>query len=134
MLVSDFDFPLPPELIAQYPLADRAASRLMHLERATGKFTDHIFRELPAMLREGDLLVFNDSRVIPARLFARRSGSRAQTVSDRNPAAKEFLQGRVEVLLTQCNQENEWQALVRPGRKIGVGELLHFEGGELEAE
>jgi len=134
MLVSEFDFPLPPELIAQQPLPERSASRLLHLDRATGKHHDRTFRDYPQLLHSGDLLVFNDTRVIPARIFAKRSGTRAQPISDQNPAAKEFLQGRVEVLLTRRTGELEWQALVRPGRKIGVGELLTFEGGEIEAE
>src|SRR3954470_10206219 len=101
MLVRDFDYHLPPELIAQEPLADRAASRLLHLERASGSLADRMFRELPAMLRPDDLLVFNDTRVFPARLYGRRSGSRSQPVSPNNPAAKDFLQGKVEVLLTK---------------------------------
>ncbi len=144
MLVRDFDYHLPPELIAQEPLADRAASRLLHLERATGRVSDRTFRDLPAMLRPDDLLVFNDTRVFPARLYGRRSGARSQPVSPKNPAAKDFLQGRIEVLLTKRLAEisgnwkpgtgNEvWHALVRPGRKIGVGERLTFGEG-LEAE
>src|SRR4051812_15491754 len=144
MLVRDFDYHLPPELIAQEPLADRAASRLLHLERATGRVSDRTFRDLPAMLRPDDLLVFNDTRVFPARLYGRRSGARSQPVSPKNPAAKDFLQGRVEVLLTKRLAEisgnwkpgtgNEvWHALVRPGRKIGVGERLTFGEG-LQAE
>jgi len=134
MLVSDFDFPLPPELIAQQPLADRAASRLLHLERTSGKFTDNVFHDFPSLLREDDLLVFNDSHVIPARLFAHRSGTHAQELSENNPASKDFLKGRIECLLTRRVGEHDWQALVKPGRKIGVGEQLAFEGGELSAE
>ncbi len=135
MLVSDFDYALPPELIAQEALADRAASRLLHLERATGAWRDRGFRELPELLRPDDLVVLNNTRVFPARLYGHRSGARAQPVSPRNPAAKEFLKGQVEVLLTRLTGEREWQALVRPGRKIGVGERLYFgEHGELEAE
>jgi len=126
VLVSDFDFHLPPDLIAQHPLADRAASRMMRLERASGEFEDKAFRDLASLLRQDDLLVFNNTRVFPARLFGRRSGERAQPVSDRNPAAKEFLAGRVEVLLTKQTGPLEWQALVRPGRKIRVGEKIFF--------
>ena len=131
MLVTDFDYYLPPELIAQQPLAYRAASRLMVLDRTTGIFSDKAFRDLPALLRPDDLLVFNNTKVFPARLFGRRSGERAQPISERNPAAREFLAGRVEVLLTKQTGELEWQALVRPGRKIGVGEKLFF-GGKAE--
>src|SRR5438270_1211710 len=106
---------------------------MMRLERATDKFADTSFRDLPALLRPDDLLVFNNTRVFPARLFGRRSGERAQPVSDRNPAAKEFLAGRVEVLLTKQVTELQWQALVRPGRKIGVGEKLFFGVGAADA-
>ncbi|HEU5414882.1 MAG TPA: S-adenosylmethionine:tRNA ribosyltransferase-isomerase, partial [Candidatus Angelobacter sp.] len=126
MLVSDFDFHLPEELIAQEPLKDRSASRLLHLSRETASFTDCQFRDFPALLRPDDLLVVNNSRVFPARLFGRRSGKRAQPLSPRNPAARDFLQGEVEVLLTQQVAREEWQALVRPGRKIGVGEKIFF--------
>jgi len=135
VLVSDFDYALPPELIAQQALADRAASRMLHLDRASGAWHDLSFRELPDLLRADDLLVLNNTRVFPARLFGHRAGARAQPLSPRNPAAREFLKGQVEVLLTRQTAEREWQALVRPGRKIGVGERLYFgEKGELEAE
>jgi len=133
--VTDFDFHLPEELIAQEPLATRSDSRMLHLQRATGAFEDREFLDLPDLLRPDDLLVVNNSRVFPARLFGHRSGSRSQPVSPRNPAAKEFLQGRVEVLLTRQLAPFEWQALVRPGRKIGVGEKIGFgEKHDLEAE
>lgn len=135
MRISDFDYQLPEDLIAQEPLADRSASRLLHLRRQTGEFTDRRFRDFPELLRPGDLLVVNNSRVFPARLFGRRSGLHAQPLSPRNPASSEFLQGRVEVLLTRRVGEREWQGLVRPGRKIGVGEKISFgENHELEAE
>ena len=137
MLVSEFDYYLPQELIAQAPLADRAGSRLLRLFRASGRFEDRQFREFAELLQHDDLVVFNDTRVFPARLYGRRGGIRAQAVSPRNPAARDFLQGRIEVLLTrQLSQEpNEWECLVRPGRKIGVGEWLFFgENDELQAE
>jgi len=137
VLVSDFRYHLPEELIAQEPLADRAASRMLHLDASNGRFDDRQFREFPELLRPGDLVVFNNTRVFPARLYGRRGGVKAQPVSRRNPAAREFLQGRIEVLLTrQLQQEpNEWECLVRPGRKIGVGEHLFFgEHDELQAE
>ena len=128
MLVSDFDYHLPAELIAQQPLADRAASRLLHLDRGREPLADRTFRDLPELLRPDDLLVFNNTKVIPARLFGHRSGSRAQRVSARNSAAAEFLRGRVEVLLMkQLSAEPlEWEALVHPGRKLGVGERIYF--------
>jgi len=137
VLVSDFNYQLPPGLIAQEPLADRAASRLLQIDRASGKFRDRWFREFPDFLKPDDLIVFNNTRVFPARLYGRRSGSKAQSISPRNPAAQDFLKGQIEVLLTrQISQEpNEWECLVRPGRKIGVGERLFFgDDDELQAE
>jgi S-adenosylmethionine:tRNA ribosyltransferase-isomerase len=137
VLVSDFHYHLPEELIAQEPLADRASSRLLHLDGATGAFEDRKFHELPELLQPNDLIVFNNTKVFPARLYGRRAGLKAQPVSQQNPAARDFLQGRIEVLLTrQLRQEpNEWECLVRPGRKIGVGERLFFgEQDELQAE
>ena len=128
MLVSEFNYELPAELIAQEPLPDRAASRLLRMNRCSGRLQDGRFRDFPDLLRVDDLIVFNNTRVFPARLYARRSGTKAQPVSPRNPAAREFLQGRVEVLLTRqvSLEPNEWECLVRPGRKIGVGERLFF--------
>lgn len=137
MLVADFDYDLPEELIAQEPLQDRSASRMLRLARQTGKTEDRSFREFPSLLRPGDLVVFNNTRVFPARLYGRRSGSKAQQVSTHNPAARNFLKGQVEVLLTKqvSREPNQWQCLVRPGRKIGVGEKLSFgKGDELAAE
>lgn len=141
MLVSDFLYELPPESIAQEPLADRVGSRLLRLIRPDENrqierdrtatrpvWEDLTFRELPNLLRESDLLVVNNTRVFPARLYGRRSGERAQSLSPYNPAARDFLRGRVEVLLTRqvADDPNEWECLVRPGRKIGVGEKLYF--------
>ena len=137
MLVSEFNYPLPAELIAQKPLADRAASRLLLLGRASLAPQDRLFRAFPDLLQSDDLVIFNNTRVFPARLYGRRSGARAQPVSSHNPAARQFLKGQVEVLLTrQLSQEpNQWECLVRPGRKIGVGERLFFgEQDELQAE
>ena len=132
MLVSDFDFHLPPELIAQAPLTDRSSSRMLVLDREAGTIKDDHFRNLPARLHEGDVLVLNNSRVFPARLFGHRSGNRAQLLSPRNPASREFLQGKVEVLLTRALGNGEWEALVRPGRKLGIGEILRFGNDERE--
>ena len=126
MLVSDFQYDLPEELIAQKPLPDRPASRMLRLDQQTGTLQDLTFQQFPSILRNDDLLVVNTTRVFPARLYGRRSGERAQPVSPGNPASREFLQGRVEVLLTRQVGEHEWEALVRPGRKIGVGERLRF--------
>jgi S-adenosylmethionine:tRNA ribosyltransferase-isomerase len=128
VLVSDFDYHLPDDLIAQQPLADRAASRLLHVDRGQELLEDRIFRDFPELLRPDDLLVFNNTKVLPARLFGHRSGLRAQRISAQNPAAAEFLRGRVEVLLTkQLSADSmEWEALVHPGRKLGVGERIYF--------
>jgi S-adenosylmethionine:tRNA ribosyltransferase-isomerase len=141
MLVSDFDYHLPPKSIAQAPLPDRASSRMLHLRRAGAdgvltRWGDRLFREFPVLLRPDDLLVLNNTRVFPARLFGRRSGERAQPVSSQNPAAHGFLRGRVEVLLTHQLRDdpNEWECLVRPGRKIGVGEKLYFGGPQPEGQ
>jgi S-adenosylmethionine:tRNA ribosyltransferase-isomerase len=137
VLVSEFNYHLPEELIAQEPLADRAASRMLRMDRDSGEVHDGSFRDFPELLRPGDLVVFNNTRVFPARLYGHRSGAKAQPLSPSNPAARDFLQGRVEVLLTkQVSQEpNEWECLVRPGRKIGVGERIFFgEKQELTAE
>ena len=137
MRLSDFNYSLPEELISQEALPDRAASRLLYLSRNSAKLQDWMFRSLPELLRSDDLVVFNNTRVFPARLYGRRGGVRAQPVSPQNPASKSFLQGQVEVLLTRqvSAQPNEWECLVRPGRKIGVGEHVFFgDGGELQAE
>lgn len=137
MKISEFEFYLPEELIAQEPLADRSASRMLHLHRSNGLYHDSRFVELPKLLLYDDLLVINNSCVFPARLLGRRMGLRSQPLSPRNPASREFLQGQVEVLLTRQLDEWEWRALVRPARKVAVGERLNFgaEGNpELQAE
>jgi S-adenosylmethionine:tRNA ribosyltransferase-isomerase len=135
--VSDFHFDLPESLIAQEPAADRAASRMLHLDRSTSRWHDRSFRELPSLLRRDDLLVLNNTRVFPARLFGRRRGAHAQPISPHNPAAREFLHGRIEVFLTRqlSASPNEWECLVRPGRKVDVGENLFFgDRDQLRAE
>jgi S-adenosylmethionine:tRNA ribosyltransferase-isomerase len=137
VLVSDFNYSLPEELIAQEPLSDRAASRLLHLNRGSPELRDSGFRDFPDLLRANDLVVFNNTRVFPARLYGRRSGIKAQPLSLGNPASRDFLRGRIEVLLTRqlSHEPNEWECLVRPGRKIGVGERLFLgEQDPLQAE
>ncbi len=126
VLVSDFNFHLPEESIAQKPLEDRAASRMLTLDRRTGAFADHTFREFPDMLREGDVLVLNNSRVIPARLFAHRAGLHTQEGHKTT--------GRIQVLLTEQVSEWEWHVLARPGRKVLTGEKLTFGDNVLHAE
>jgi S-adenosylmethionine:tRNA ribosyltransferase-isomerase len=117
VLVKDFNFYLPEELIAQQPPTERSGSRMLHLDRASGVHEDRMFVDLPSLLKEGDLLVLNNSRVIPARLFARRMIQKGQ-----QPPT-----GEIEVLLTEQISEWEWRALVRPGRKVGTGERLLFQ-------
>lgn len=126
--VADFDYDLPEELIAQEPPAERGTSRMLVMDRAAGAVRDSTFAEFPALLRPGDVLVLNDSRVIPARLYARRTLRRE----------REKPTGRIEVMLTEPAGKNRWRALVRPGRKVAIGERLVFPGPEgaiaLEAE
>jgi S-adenosylmethionine:tRNA ribosyltransferase-isomerase len=117
--VTDFHFDLPEELIAQSPPAIRGSSRMLVLDRVAGTYHDNFFRNLPEILRPGDLLILNDSRVIPARLYATRAGLHTQYNSP-EPT------GRIEVLLTQQLGETDWSALVRPGRKVPPGEHLLF--------
>ena len=125
VLVSDFDYDLPEELIAQQPAAERAGARMLVVDRQTGSWQDSAFFDFPDLLREGDLLVLNNSRVIPARLYARRVSGAARGES---PG------GRIEVFLTSQENEWEWEALVRPGRKVQVGAQLVFGVDELRAE
>ena len=119
MLVSDFNFHLPEDLIAQSPPLVRGSSRMLVVDRASGALADDLFATLPNHLRPGDLLILNDSRVLPARLYATRAGARTQQNSP--PPT-----GRVEVLLTQQIEPGLWTALVRPGRKVQPGEILLF--------
>ena len=135
MDLAEFDFALPEELIAQQALEDRAAARMLVVDRAAGRWEDRRFRDLPSYLRAGDCLVLNDSRVFPARLYGQRAGVQSLPVGKNNPKVKENLSGRVEVFLLRAmpGDGREWQALVRPGRKMRVGERVRFEGG-LEAE
>jgi S-adenosylmethionine:tRNA ribosyltransferase-isomerase len=109
-LLSDFDYQLPEELIAQQPLADRAGARMLVVDRHTGAWQDRLFRDFPSFIQPGDCLVLNDSRVFPSRLFGQRKGET----------------GRVEVFLTkQISSDGlTWIALVRPGRKMRIGERV----------
>lgn len=117
MKLADFHFHLPEERIAQQPLEDRAASRMLVADRQTGSLRDSHFREFPQLVGPGDLVVFNNTRVLPARLHGRRSGG-----------------GRAETLLVKKVSDTplRWEALVRPGKKIRVGDVVRYEGG-LEA-
>jgi S-adenosylmethionine:tRNA ribosyltransferase-isomerase len=130
--IEEFDYPLPAGQIAQRPLPLRDASRMLLLDRQSGQWQDRRFLELPELLRGGELLVFNNARVIPARLFGRRAGIHSQPPS--RSTAREHLTGTVEVFLSKRTAPDTWEALVRPGRKLPVGERVIFGGGELEAE
>src|SRR5580658_6534209 len=134
MNLSDFDYELPPERIAQRPPAERDASRMLLLDRSTGEREDREFRALPELLRGDELLVINNARVLPARLFGRRAGIHAQQLGQNNPARREFLQTAIEVLLVRQISSDTWEALVRPGRKVPTGEQIVFGEGELEAQ
>ena len=135
MLLADFDYDLPHELIAQQPLADRAASRMLVLYRAERRWEDRGFREFARFVGPGDCLVLNDSRVFPSRLYGHRAGAHALPIGKKNPKRREYLSGEVEVFLLRpvSADGKDWQALVRPGRKLPVGERIRFGDG-LEAE
>jgi S-adenosylmethionine:tRNA ribosyltransferase-isomerase len=110
LLLSEFDYDLPHELIAQEALADRAGARMLVVDRSTGAWEDRMFRDFPSYLRAGDCLVMNDSRVIPSRLLGRRENGT----------------GQVEVFLTRPVSSDglTWEALVHPGRKMRSGERI----------
>jgi S-adenosylmethionine:tRNA ribosyltransferase-isomerase len=117
VLVSDFDYHLPEELIAQEPLADRAASRMLVVYRGERRWEDRWFREFPSFVRVGDCLIVNDTKVFPSRLFGKRASGTAC----------------IEVFLLRARDDRTWEALVRPGRKAPVGERIVFSN-DLEAE
>src|SRR5437764_8285931 len=110
MKLSDFDYELPEELIAQEPPPERDGARMLVLHRAGQRWEDRAFRDLPAYLGQGDCLVLNNSRVLPSRLFGRRAQG-----------------GAVEVMLLEPAGEREWRALVRPGRRVRTGDTIVFD-------
>jgi S-adenosylmethionine:tRNA ribosyltransferase-isomerase len=134
MLLSEFDYRLPAELIAQRPLTERDASRMMLLNRVTQQWDDRRFAEISRLLEPGDLLVFNNTKVFPARLLGRRKGITSQPIGKNNPTQSSFLTGETEFLLTRQESEDVWLGLVHPGRKVRTGEVLMFGDDELEAE
>lgn len=117
MKTSDFYFDLPEELIAQVPLSDRTSSRLMCLDKKTGELTHKHFYDIVDELKEGDCLVLNNTRVIPARVFGAREGSG----------------GKVEFLLLTRTEKDRWEVLVKPGKKAKVGDTIVFGEGILKA-
>lgn len=116
MLTADFDYHLPPELIAQYPAARRDESRLLLLPRAGGAVSHRVFREFPEFVRPGDVLVINDTRVIPARLLGHKPTGAA-----------------VEIFLLNPLADGQWRCLVNPGRKLLPGDMVSF-GDSMRAE
>src|SRR5215471_5956294 len=131
MQLADFDYHLPDELIAQQAPTDRASSRMLVVYRTEGRWEDRMFREFPSFLKSGDCLVLNDSRVFPARLFGHRAGVHSLPVGKKNPKRREYLSGEVEVFLLRpvSADGRDWEALVRPGRKMRVGEQIRFGEG-----
>lgn len=115
MQLKDFYYDLPQELIAQNPLLDRASSRLMRVDKVTGKITHGIFKNICDYLKPGDCLVINDTKVIPARLFG----------------AKEDTNAKIEVLLLKRKSDNTWETLVKPGKKCKIGTRIIFGDGLL---
>ncbi len=118
MKTADFDYDLPQELIAQDPLEQRDSSRLLILDKETGERTHKIFHDIIDYLHEGDCLVINNTKVIPARLIGEREGTG----------------GKVEVLLLKRRSDNVWETLVKPGKKARPGMRLSFGDGLLHAE
>ena len=115
MKTSDFYYELPKELIAQDPLEDRSASRLMVVDKHTGEIQHRHFYEIPAFLQKGDVLVINNTRVIPARLYGEREGTG----------------GAVEILLLRRLEKDVWECLVKPGKKCRPGSVILFGNGLL---
>ena len=118
MDVKDFDYDLPEELIAQDPLEDRSSSRLMVLDKKTGEVSHHIFKEIIKYLRPGDCLVLNNTKVIPARLYGVKEGTMA----------------KIEILLLKRKQNDVWETLVKPGKKVKPGTKIIFGDGILTGE
>jgi S-adenosylmethionine:tRNA ribosyltransferase-isomerase len=132
MRLDEFNYLLPPAQIAQRPLPRRDGSRLLAMDRESGKLTDRSFVEFAGLLRGDELIVLNNARVIPARLFGRRAGVFSDPPS--RTTRREHLSGTVQVFLARQVRPDVWEALVRPGRKMKTGERVVFGGGELEAE
>ncbi len=116
MNVKDFDFELPQELIAQDPLLDRSSSRLLVLDKQTGEIKHKHFRDILSYLKEGDCLVINDTKVIPARLFGVKEGTEA----------------KIEILLLKRRENDIWETLVKPGKKAKEGTVISFGDGLLK--
>lgn len=118
MKVTDYYFDLPQKQIAQDPLEDRSSSRLLVLDKETGEYSHHVFREITEFLKPGDCLVLNNTKVIPARLFGEKEGTQA----------------KIEILLLKRKENDVWETLVKPGKKAKVGTKIIFGGGLLVGE
>ena len=118
MNTEEFDYYLPEEKIAQTPLADRTASKLLVLDKNTGEYRDEIFKNITSFLKKGDCLVLNNTRVIPARLYGTKKESG----------------GAIEFLLLHRFSTDEWEVALKPGRKAKPGAVFEFGGGKLQAE
>lgn len=114
----DFYYELPEELIAQDPLKDRSSSRLLVLDKESGAVSHHVFKEITDYLHEGDCLVINDTKVIPARLIGSKVGT----------------EGKIEILLLKRKENNVWETLVKPGKKAKIGTKISFGEGLLIGE
>ncbi|MBL8226950.1 MAG: tRNA preQ1(34) S-adenosylmethionine ribosyltransferase-isomerase QueA [Bryobacterales bacterium] len=128
MDLSEFHYDLPEDRIAQQPLEDRAASRMLVVHRKEQRWEDRRFREFPSFVQPGDVIVLNNSKVLPARLFGHRMGARSLAIGRNNAKLHEHLSGKVEVLLVRAAKEDPltWQVLARPGRKLRIGERIRF--------
>ena len=129
MYLSEFEYHLPSNLIALRPLEKRDQSRLMRVIRATGGISHHSFSDLADLLDPSDLLVLNNTRVFPARLFGLRKGLTSESMGKASR-----LKAKIEVLLLRPLEEDVWETLVKPGRKMRVGERVSFNDGRLQAE
>src|ERR1700675_2270182 len=130
MRVDDFNYDLPPDLIAQRPLDRRDASRMLVVDRTTGRLENTHFSALPDFVTGNELVVFNNARVIPARLFGKRTGVHSQKPSRKTVGG--HLSGSVEVFLTRKLEAFVWEALLRPGKKMMYGERVRRLEGQLE--
>jgi S-adenosylmethionine:tRNA ribosyltransferase-isomerase len=134
MRLNELDYHLPADHIAQFPPATRGDSRLLCLDRAVGTLSDELFPNLPLLLRGDELLVLNNARVIPARLLGRRISKNADSSDVRIVSAGGPPDTEIFLVRKIPGQENVWQSLVRPGRKMQVGAKVFLGSGELEAE
>lgn len=118
MRTDDFDYELPEELIAQEPIEKRDKSRLMVLDKKTGEITHSVFHDITDYLQEGDVLVLNDTKVLPARIIGEKEDTKAI----------------IELLLLKNIENNNWECLVKPAKRVHLGTIISFGDGLLKAE